>query len=89
MTIVEDIQDALKSNKLILGYKESIKFIKTNSPKLVVIAKNVPEDMRKEIEYNTKISGSKVEIFNGSSKELGLVCGKPFPVTTLVIKCDT
>jgi len=64
-------------------------FIKTNSPKLVVVAKNIPEDMKKEIEHNVKVSGSKLEIFNGSSKELGLACGKPFPVTTLVIKCET
>jgi large subunit ribosomal protein L30e len=86
MTLVEIIRDALKSKKIILGYKESIKFIKTSSPKLIVISKNVPEKIKKEVEYNAKISGSKLEIFNGSSKELGIVCGKPFPVSTLVIK---
>jgi large subunit ribosomal protein L30e len=86
MTLTETIQAALKANKVILGYKKSIKFIKSNTPKLIVIAKNSPEEIRKEIEHNAKIAGIKVDVFEGSSKELGIVCGKPFPVTTLVIK---
>lgn len=77
---------ALKENKVIIGYKESIDFIKSNKPKLVVMTKNIPENMRKEIEHNAKIFGLEVIIFDGSSKELGVVCGKPFPISTLVIK---
>jgi large subunit ribosomal protein L30e len=86
MTLTETIQTALKSGKAVVGYKKSIKFIKSNAPKVIVIAENSPEAVRKEIEHNAKIAGVKVEIFEGSSKELGIVCGKPFPVTTLVIK---
>ncbi|MHA1743115.1 MAG: 50S ribosomal protein L30e [Candidatus Heimdallarchaeota archaeon] len=86
MNLVETIQTALKTGKVIIGYRESIKFIKTNTPKLIVVAENSPAGMRKEIEHNAKVAGVKVEVFNGSSKELGVICGKPFPVTTLVIK---
>jgi large subunit ribosomal protein L30e len=86
MTLTETIQAALKANKTIVGYRKSIKFIKSNTPKLVVVAKNSPESVKKEIEHNAKTTGVKVEVFEGSSKELGIVCGKPFPVTTLVIK---
>jgi len=86
VSLTETIQAALKSGKTIIGYKESIKFIKVSNPKLIVIAKNAPEKTRKEIEYNAKIGKAKVEIFDGNSKELGVICGKPFPVTTIVIK---
>jgi large subunit ribosomal protein L30e len=86
VSLTETIQAALKSGKAIIGYKESIKFIKVSNPKLIVIAKNAPEKTRKEIEYNAKIGRTKVEIFEGNSKELGVICGKPFPVTTIVIK---
>jgi len=86
VSLTETIQAALKSGKVVIGYMESIKFIKVNTPRLIVIAKNAPEKSRKEIEYNAKIGNSKVEIFDGNSKELGVICGKPFPVTTLVIK---
>lgn len=86
MTLTEILQTALKADKTIIGYRRSIKFIKSNTPKLVVIAKNSPDGLRKEVEHNAKVSGVKVEVFEGSSKELGIFCGKPFPVTTLVIK---
>lgn len=86
MALIEDIQSAIKSDKIIFGYRKTIKFMKLSTPKLIIIAGNVPEDMRKEIEHNAKIGGVKVEIFNGTSKELGLLCGKPFPITTITIK---
>ena len=86
MELVKEIQKALKENKVIIGYRESIDFIKLNQPKLIVMAKNIPDEMRKEIEHHAKIFGIKVSIFEGSSKELGVICGKPFPVSTLVIK---
>lgn len=86
MTIEETVQDAIKDEKIILGYRESIKFIKLDIPKLIVMAKNIPETMRKEIEHSAKVGKTKIETFQGNSKELGIVCGKPFPVTVLVIK---
>lgn len=86
MTLADEITQALKTNKAILGYRESIKFLKTDSAQKVVIAKNAPENIRKEMEHNSKVAKTEVEIFEGSSKELGVVCGKPFPVTVLVIK---
>ncbi|MEM5766411.1 MAG: 50S ribosomal protein L30e [Candidatus Aenigmatarchaeota archaeon] len=86
MSLEEEILDANKAGNVILGYKQSKKFIKLNKAKLVVIANNLPEKMKKEIEYNTKIAGIKMEIFSKGSKELGVLCGKPYPVGVLVIK---
>ncbi|MEM5855398.1 MAG: ribosomal L7Ae/L30e/S12e/Gadd45 family protein, partial [Candidatus Aenigmatarchaeota archaeon] len=71
---------------IILGYKESRKYIKVNKAKLVVLANNAPEKIRKEIEHNASIAGIKVEIFDKGSKDLGILCGKPYPVSVLVIK---
>jgi len=84
--IVDEIQSAIKSDKEIFGYRETIKSIKINTPKLIIIARNIPENMRKEIDHNAKISKTKIEIFDGTSKELGVICGKPFPIATLTIK---
>jgi len=86
MTLTEEIQSAIKSDKTIFGYRKTINFMKLYTPKLIIIAKNVPENMRKEIEHNAEIAEVKVKVFNGTSKELGLICGKPFPITTITIK---
>lgn len=86
MTLVETIQNALKENKAVIGHKESIKLIKLSSSKMIVMAKNTPKTIRREIEYNAKLARIPVKVFNGSSKELGIVCGKSFPIMALAIK---
>lgn len=86
MNLTEDIQSALKEGKVTIGYKKSLEFIKNGSPEFVVMAENIPASRRREIEHNAKLSGTKTEIFEGSSKELGVICGRPFPVMVLVIK---
>jgi len=85
-TLTDIIQEAVKKGNVVLGYKESIKIIKSGNPKMVIIANNIPNNMKKEIEYNTKLSKIKLEVFDGSSKDLGVVCGKPFPIGTMLIE---
>ena len=85
MNLTEKIQEAIKNKKVVIGFKESVKFIKLNKPELIVISRNAPDSMKKEIEYLAKLDGIRIETVE-NSKELGIICGKPFPVTTLVIK---
>lgn len=86
MSLIETIQKELKEDNVILGYRESLEFIKTGSPKLIVVPQNVPDKEMKEVEHDAKLSGAKIETFEGSSMDLGVICGKPFPVMLLVIK---
>jgi len=85
MKIEEEITSALKAKKIVLGLNGTMSKLKSSSPKTVIIAKNIPEKERKDIEYNSKIFKVKLEIFEGTSKELGVICGKPFPVSALAI----
>lgn len=82
MDLTELIKTSIASGKAILGFRESLKYIKLNKPRLVIVANNIPEKMKEDI-IKTKC---KVEVFDGSSKELGTICGKPYPVSTVVIK---
>jgi len=86
MALTEDIQAAIKSNKVIIGYNESINYIKTNTPKMIIVANNLPISVRSELEHNARVSKTKFEVFDGTSRELGVICGKPFSVTTIIIK---
>jgi large subunit ribosomal protein L30e len=81
----EEIKNAMEAKKIIMGYKKSLKFIKNNRPKMVIIANNIPEKIRKEVENYTKVFNFEMKIFDGDSKKLGMMCGKPYPVTTIVI----
>ncbi len=86
MTLTDTIQSAIKSNRAIIGFEESIKYMKLNKAKTIIIASNSPNTIKEEIGKIANVAKSKVEIFEGSSKDLGIACGKPFAVTTIVIK---
>ncbi len=86
MTLNDEIQSGIKSNKVVIGYNEAVNYLKTNTPKMIIVANNLPISVRKEIEHNAKVSRTKFEIFAGTSRELGVICGKPFPVTTIILK---
>ena len=80
-----EIKKALAENKITIGAREVMRKLKMEKPKLVVIAQNCPENIRKDVEYYAKLAGVKVEVFNGTGKELGVFCGKPFPIAVVAI----
>jgi len=82
----EEVKNAIKSKNIIIGYKEAIKFIKNEKPKMIIIANNMPGEMKKEIETHAKIFKLDMRVFDGDSKKLGVICGRPYPVTTIVVK---
>ena len=86
MVLTDEIRSAIKLNKVIIGYNESVNYLKTNTQQMIIVANNLPISVRKEIEHNAKIAKTKFEVFDGTSRELGVVCGKPFPVTTIILK---
>ena len=84
--LTKTIKDAVRKGNVIIGYKKSIKFLKLNKPKMIVIASNIPENIKKEIEHHCELANVKLKVFKGSSRDLGIVCGKPYPISTLIIK---
>ena len=75
------LRKAMKTGKVFLGSKRTIKALKNGEAKLVVIASNCPDEVRMEVE---KYSVPVVE-FKGTNMELGAVCGKPFSVAVPAI----
>ena len=86
MDLTDIIKAKTKENKVILGYNIVIKSIKIGNPELIVISNNFPDDKRKIIEHNAKISKVELKEYTNDSVNLGLVCGKPFTVGVLAIK---
>lgn len=81
--LTKTIQEKVKGNQVILGYNRVIKAIKVKSPELIVIADNISKEKREAIEHNAKIAKIDVKVFGNDSINLGLICGKPFPVSVL------
>ena len=77
---------AVRTGKVLLGSKSTIKAAKLGKAKLIVVAENCPAHIRADIEYYARLSGIPVVEFGGSSWDLGQVCGRPHMVAALTIK---
>ncbi len=86
MELAKLIKEKIKRDKVVIGYKTVIKSLKSDRPELIVLASNTPEDKKKMIELNAKISKVQVKEYPKDSVDLGLLCGKPFSVSVLAIK---
>jgi len=86
MDISKLIKEKIKQDKVLLGYKSVMKSLKSSRPELIVYANNLPDDRKKMIEHNAKISNVEIKEYPNDNVNLGLVCGKPFSVSILAIK---
>jgi large subunit ribosomal protein L30e len=84
--MIDDLRNAVNEKKIIIGSKQAIKNLKLKNVKQVFMTSNCPDNIKKDIEYYSKLTGIKVENFDGTAKQLGVFCGKPFSIAVLAIK---
>ena len=75
----------MKTGKYVLGYKQTLKVLRSGKAKLVILASNTPPLRKSEIEYYAMLSKTGVHHYNGSNIDLGTACGKLFRVCTLSV----
>ncbi|MBS7610828.1 50S ribosomal protein L30e [Candidatus Bathyarchaeota archaeon] len=80
------IYSAVKTGKVILGSRRSLNFLKMGKAKFVIVASNIPKDLREVIDYYTKLTSIPVYTYKGTSIDLGHICGKPFPIMMMAIR---
>ncbi len=81
-----EIEKAVKTGRVFFGCDSAVKNALEGKAKLIILAENCPEKMRRKIERYSKLSNIPILIYNGSGRELGKVCGKPFTVSALSIR---
>jgi large subunit ribosomal protein L30e len=83
MDLAKELKVAINSGKVEIGFKVGLKTVNKKKAKLIVVAANAPEALLAKV----KTSAGEVPVYNypGSSWELGGLCGKPFPVSTIAI----
>ncbi|VDD94496.1 unnamed protein product [Enterobius vermicularis] len=75
----------MKSGKYCLGYKQTLRTLRSGKAKLVIIANNSPPLRKSEIEYYAMLAKTGVHHYNGNNIELGTACGRLFRVCCLSI----
>jgi Ribosomal protein L30E len=72
---------AVKTGKVIIGANRTVDAAAAGNAKMVVLASNCPEDIK------NKVQATNVPVleFEGTSVELGPICGKPFTIAAMAI----
>jgi len=83
--LYRELRTAMRTGKVIIGYKETMKTIRTGKAKLVIMAANAPDGIRDEVERYCKLANIPLYVFQGTSLDLGAMCRKPFMVSVLSI----
>ncbi|ABL77693.1 50S ribosomal protein L30e [Thermofilum pendens] len=82
---IRELQTAIKTGKVVLGSRKTIKLLSTGKAKMVILAQNAPTIIAEEIKYKARLAGIPVYVFEGTSKDLGAACNKPFFVSAIAV----
>jgi len=83
--LAKAIRMAVDTGKVEFGSRRALRLSLHGKPKLLILAANAPRAIRASLEGKARASGIPVKIFEGSSLELGSICGKPHPILALSI----
>merc|ERR1712029_938233 len=75
----------IKSGKYQLGYKSTLKSMRSGKAKLVLISGNCQPLRRSELEYYAMLSKTPVHLYAGSNVALGTAAGKLFRVGVMTV----
>merc|ERR1739838_910313 len=75
----------MRSGKVSLGYKSTLKAIRKAKSRLIFISNNCPTVRKTQLEYYAVLAGIKTILYDGNNVDLGSACGKFYRVTCLSI----
>ena len=78
------IRDAIEDGKCTFGTKEAVSTVKNS--KLIVLSHSIPEKTLEKIQEVSKSSKVQIVNYDGSSVELGRLCGTQFRISALSLK---
>lgn len=83
--LANDIRLAVDSGEVAVGLNKVLDSIKAHISKTIVMASTNKKETLDDVNHVAKIADVRVLKFNGTSMDLGAVCGKPFSVSVLSI----
>ena len=78
-----DIKKNLKTKKLVVGTKQTLKNLKLGKLEKVFVTANCPESVKKDVAHYSSLSGCEVQSLDIPNEELGTICKKQFAISVL------
>ena len=84
-SVDHELRMALRTGRVQLGSKVAIRELRRGRARMAIISSNCQAKTREEIETHGKLSNIPVLNHQKDSIDLGVLCGKPFSVSVIVI----
>jgi large subunit ribosomal protein L30e len=81
----KEIRRAVDTGKVVFGFRETEKVSVQGKTKLIILTNNLEKSKKEKLTEYSRLSGIPFFEFNGTSKELGAICGKPFIISVMGI----
>jgi len=82
---IDEIKKLIKTDKLVIGTKSTIKCLREGKLAKVVLSSNCSEDVEEEINNFADLTKVQVTKINLPNDELGVLCKKQFLISVLGI----
>ncbi|MCX6801773.1 MAG: 50S ribosomal protein L30e [Candidatus Diapherotrites archaeon] len=81
----KELRRAVDTGKAEFGYRTSEKSMLLGKGKMLVTSAGLPARQKEKLSHVAGLSGIPVYDSDKSALKLGSICGKPFPVTAMVV----
>jgi large subunit ribosomal protein L30e len=84
-SVDHELRLALSTGKVQLGSKQAVREMRRGRAKMAILSSNCPEENKQAIEQYGKLAEIPVLEHAKDSVDLGVLCGKPYPVSAIII----
>jgi large subunit ribosomal protein L30e len=84
-SVDHELRLALSTGKVQLGSKTAVREMRRGRAKMAILSSNCPAENAEAIETYGRLSEIPVLTHAKDSVDLGVLCGKPYPVSAMVI----
>lgn len=84
-TLEKNIRLAYRTGKVLVGARESKKSIMNGEGKLIIVAEDCPKEVKNDIQYYSEMAQIPMIVYPNGSLRLGETCGRPHPISVMVI----
>lgn len=77
---------AMRTGKYVVGFNESIESVYKKNSRCVIVASNIPEDMRRQLEYYCILANNiPIKFYEGTNNELAVLAGLKYRTSVISI----
>ena len=81
----QQLRLALSTGRVQLGSKQTVRELRRGRARMAILSSNCPKDMKESIESYGNLGKVPIWKHEKDSVDLGMLCGKPYPVSAIVI----